>query len=196
MSFHCDGRGLTGALSAIEVFLLAYRGYERKPCAWLPDRWLSRTGGAAAIAVAFLPVHRVGYPVCLGEPRTCWVFGAGAHPEALHYGAAFVYFLSLFLFALVQFPRGERDAAGRLVWSARTMLFLLSGTTILAAMTAMPAMVPYFLSGAATRATLSARHYLFWCGTMAVVAFSVSWLVKGRALAAMRAAMTRAPHQG
>ncbi|MCB2127098.1 MAG: hypothetical protein H6897_17110 [Rhodobacteraceae bacterium] len=76
------------------------------------------------------------------------------------------------------------------------MLFLLSGTTILAAMTAMPAMVPYFLSGAATRATLSARHYLFWCGTMAVVAFSVSWLVKGRALAAMRAAMTRAPHQG
>lgn len=186
--FTAMGGFLTGVLSAIGVFLLAYRGYARKVGEWLSDRWLSRIGGSGALGVALLPVHREGYPVCLGDPPTCWAFGASAHPEALHYGAAFLFFVSLALFALVQFPRGERDTTGRLVWSARTVLFLLSGTTILAAMTAM---VPYFLADAEAKAALSERHYLFWCETMAVVAFSASWLVKGRALAAMRATMAR-----
>lgn len=187
--YHYSAMGgvLTGTLSAIGVFLLAYRGYDRKPGEWLSDRWLSRLAGAGAIGIALLPVHREGYPVCTGVDR-CWSFGASAHPETLHYVSAFVFFLCLALFALVQFPRGERDAAGRLAWTARTFTFLFGGAAILASMTAIGF---YFLGDGAAKQALSQRHHLFWCETLAIVAFAISWLVKGRALASMRRAVAR-----
>lgn len=173
------GGVLTGTLSAIGIFLVAYCGYERAPGEWLSDKWLARIAGAAVLAVAMLPISREGYPVCTGEPRVCWVFGATAHADILHYAAASVFFLCLALLALVQFPRGERDPEGRLRWTGRTFIFLLSGTVILAMMVAI---VLYFLASGATKAGLFANHYLFWCESIAIIAFATSWLTKGRAL--------------
>ena len=179
---------LTGTLSAIGIFLVTYCGYYRKPGEWLSDRWLSRIAGAASLAVALLPVGREGYPVCIGEPRVCWVFGATAHADLLHYAAASIFFLCLALLSLVQFPRGERDASGRLCWTGRTFTYLLSGTVILAMMVAI---LPYFLADTATKAGLQDRHYLFWCESIAVLAFATSWLAKGRALGTLVRAMDR-----
>ncbi len=182
------GGVLTGTLSAIGVFLISYRGYDAEPGERLSDKWLARIAGVAALSVALLPVHREGYPVCTGEPRVCWVFGASAHAEILHYAAAFVFFLCLALFSIVQFPRGERDGEGRLEWTARTFVFLTSGATILAMMVAI---LPYFLAGPEVRADLSANHYLFWCETIAIIAFATSWLTKGRAVRTLLGAMSR-----
>lgn len=182
------GGVLTGTLSAIGIFLVTYCGYDRKPGEWLSDRWLSRIAGAAALAVALLPIGRAGYPVCIGEPRVCWVFGATAHADLLHYAAASIFFLCLALLSLVQFPRGERDASGRLCWTGRTFTYLLSGTVILAMMVAI---LPYFLADPATKAGLQDRHYLFWCESIAVLAFATSWLAKGRALGTLVRTMSR-----
>ncbi|OYX45160.1 MAG: hypothetical protein B7Z02_02640 [Rhodobacterales bacterium 32-67-9] len=182
------GGVLTGTLSAIGIFLVAYCGYERAPGEWLSDKWLARIAGAAALAVALLPISRKGYPLCIGEPRVCWIFGATAHADFLHYAAASVFFLCLALLSLVQFPRGERDSEGRLRWTGRTFIFLLSGTAILAMMVAI---VPYFLTGAATKAALLANHYLFWCESIAIIAFATSWLTKGRALRTLMGTMGR-----
>lgn len=182
------GGVLTGTLAAIGIFLVTYCGYDRAPGEWLSDRWLSRTAGAAALAVALLPIGREGYPVCTGEPRVCWVFGATAHADMLHYAAAFIFFLCLALLSLVQFPRGERDASGRLRWTGRTFTFLLSGTVILAMMAAI---LPYFLADPETKARLQESRYLFWCESIAVLAFATSWLAKGRALGTLVRAMDR-----
>ncbi len=182
------GGVLTGTLAAIGIFLVAYCGYDRAPGEWLSDKWLSRIAGAAALAVALLPISRAGYPVCMGEPRVCWIFGATAHSDLLHYAAAFVFFLCLALLSLVQFPRGERDASGRLRWTGRTFTFLLSGTVILAMMVTI---LPYFLADAATKAVLQDNHYLFWCESIAVLAFATSWLAKGRALGTLVRTMSR-----
>lgn len=182
------GGVLTGTLAAIWIFLVTYCGYDRAPGEWLSDRWLSRTAGAAALAVALLPIGREGYPVCIGEPRTCWVFGATAHADLLHYAAAFVFFLCLALLSLVQFPRGERDASGRLRWTGRTFTFLLSGTAILAMMAAI---LPYFLADPETMVLLQENRYRFWCESIAVLAFATSWLANGGALGTLVRAMGR-----
>lgn len=182
------GGVLTGTLAAIGIFLVTYCGYDRAPGEWLSDRWLSRTAGAAALAVALLPIGREGYPVCIGEPRTCWVFGATAHADLLHYAAAFVFFLCLALLSLVQFPRGERDASGRLRWTGRTFTFLLSGTAILAMMAAI---LPYFLADPETKVLLQENRYRFWCESIAVLAFATSWLANGGALGTLVRAMGR-----
>ncbi|MGC1427319.1 MAG: hypothetical protein WA822_01915 [Albidovulum sp.] len=175
------GGVLTGTLFAIGVFLVAYRGYDPTPGERLSDRWLARVAGVSALGIALLPVHRSGYPICTDTPP-CWAFGAWAHPEILHYGAAIVFFACLALFSLVQFPRGERDGAGRLIWSCRAIIYLGCGTVILAVMAAI---LPYFLVGEAAREALSDRKYLFWCESLGIIAFATSWLTKGRAFSSL-----------
>lgn len=191
--FYYTGMGgvLTGTLSAIGVFLISYRGYQRLAGEWLSDQWLSRIAGVAVLIVALFPVHRDGYPICpeAGSPMTgCWVFGFVAHPEALHYLSAMVFFACMALFSLVQFPRGEQGPDGRLIWSMRTIIYLACGTLILAAMVAL---VPYFLASPDRKAAMAANHYLFWCESLGVVAFAISWLTKGRTLSSLFQAISR-----
>ncbi len=182
------GGVLTGTMSAIGIFLIAYRGYDPQPGEILSDRWLSAIAGAAALGVALLPVHRQGYPVCTDAPPLCWRFGLTSHPEFLHYAAAIVFFVCLALFSLLQFPNGERDAQGRLLWTRRSFIFLGCGAVIFAMMVAI---VPYFLADPETRARLSDRNFLFWSESLATVAFATSWLTKGRALSTLSNAARR-----
>lgn len=188
--FYYSGMGgvLVGTLVAIGLFLISYQGYAALPGERLSDRWLARIAGVAALGVALFPVHRAGYPVCTVTPDACWVFGATGHPEALHYASAIVFFACMAVFSLFQFTRGDRDAAGRPRWTPRCTLFILCGTIIVAVMVAM---LPYFLAGPADKARMAADHYLFWCESIGVTAFAVSWLAKGRALGSLRRGMAR-----
>lgn len=183
--FYYTGMGgiLTGTLSAIGIFLISYRGYDPEPGERLSDRWLARIAGASALGVALLPVHRTGYPICLSGEDFCWIFGLTRYPVALHYSAAGIFLVCLALFSLIQFPRGERDSRGRLQWTRRTYVFLISGSTILAMIVSI---IPYFLADESSRAVMSENHYLFWCETIAILAFATAWLTKGRALRTLR----------
>ncbi|MCB2128215.1 MAG: hypothetical protein KDE03_03865 [Rhodobacteraceae bacterium] len=180
---------LTGSLTAIGVFLLSYSGYRRLPGERLSDAWLARVAGASAILVALLPIGRKGYPVCPVETQPiCWAFGAHFHPDILHYAAAITFFACMALFCLVQFPRGERRADGRLQWTGRCVTYVACGIVILAAMVAIGA---YFIADPDLKAHMVAAKYLFWFESLAVMAFATSWLVKGRALTSLRRIVTR-----
>lgn len=187
--FYYTGMGdvFVGTMCAIGVFLLSYTGYEPLPGEHLSDKWLARIAGAAAVAVALFPVHHPDYPFCVGEPPVCTQLGFAGHSEVIHYVSAGVFFVCLALFSLFQFTRGERGEDGRLHWSAKATVYVLCGTAILASLVAL---IPYFLAGPAVRATAADRHYLFWVETVAVLAFSTSWLTKGKALTGL-AAMAR-----
>ncbi|GAB4385408.1 hypothetical protein [Albidovulum sp.] len=174
------GGVLTGILTAIGVFLCAYRGYPRQPGEWLSDRWLARLAGLAAIGVALMPIGRAGYPVCVQDPApVCWRFGFTFQPDLAHYAAAVLFFTCMALIALVQFPRGERDADGRLCWTLNTWIYLSSGGLIVASMAAVGL---YFLTTGAARAAMDAARFLFWSESVGILAFSAAWLVKGKAL--------------
>jgi hypothetical protein len=183
------GGVLTGTLTAIGVFLFSYSGYQRLPGERLSDAWLARIAGSSAVLVALLPIGRNGYPVCPIETKpACWTFGAHFHPDILHYAAAITFFACMALFCLVQFPRGERRADGRLKWTGRCVTYFACGIVILAAMVAIGV---YFIADHGLKVHMVAAKYLFWFESLAVMAFATSWLVKGRGLTSLRRIVLR-----
>jgi hypothetical protein len=171
------GDFLVGVLSAIGVFLLCYKGFKPLPGEWITDRRVATLAGIGALGVALFPVRREGLPPCNWHAPDCVTYGSSIHPDTLHYGSAGLFFVSLALFCLVIFTRGDRDTDGRMIWTPRNRFFVACGVVIAASIVALLAyrLLP------ALQAWLDAIHYIFWCETAGVLAFAASWLIKGKA---------------
>lgn len=157
---------LTGALAAIGVFLLAYRGYEPRPGEWLSDGVVARAAGLGALGVALFPI----------KPA----FGAtdwDKIADSLHYPSAGLFFLSIGTMAFFHFCRSDRP---RREWTGakkrRNALFRLLGLVIYA-MTAGLIANHYGWFDVGTQ--LGIRNPVFWMETIAIWAFGTAWLVKG-----------------
>jgi succinate dehydrogenase/fumarate reductase cytochrome b subunit len=146
-----------GMLVALALFLLTYRGYRNK-YHWV-DRVAGITAGCAAIGVAFFPTEAPK-----GVPALAW----WSKPVGVtHYVSAVVLFAMFALFSLWLFRLGTSDhpPAGKR-W--RNRIYLTCGLAILVNM--------------AWAAIAGARDKpIFLPESLALVAFAVSWLVKGRA---------------
>lgn len=102
-------------------------------------------------------------------------YGAVAHPDQLHYGAAVLFFLCIFIFTAVFFPRGEQG------WTKRKAIYYLCAALMAAAILRM---VPYALAPKDDSEALVLRfgaHFLFIWESVAILAFSFAWLAKGKA---------------
>ena len=171
------GDFLVGVLSAIGVFLLCYKGFKPMPGEWITDRRVATLAGIGALGVALFPVKREGQPPCNWLAPDCITYGSSIHPNTLHYGSAALFFLCLALFCLVLFTRGDRDDAGRMIWTPRNRFYTACGLVILAAILALAGYK--LLPGLQPR--LDAVNYVFWWETVGILAFAASWLVKGKA---------------
>ena len=172
------GDVLVGTLCAMGVFLLCYRGYAPLIKQHISDRQVSFIAGLAAIDVAIFPVARTNYPPPC-TPDACLLFGATWHPDVFHYGSAGIFFACLAIFCLILFPRGDQDAAGRIIWATpRNKFYAVCGGLIVISMLAM---LPYVLGSQQTRDRLGEYDYLFWWETLGILAFAASWLRKGKA---------------
>mgnify|MGYP003606857644 CR=1 FL=1 len=166
-----------GILCAIGVFLLFYRGYDPLPGEKISDRQVSFVAGLAALGVAGFPAHRLGLPICYPTADDCLTFGITTHPNWLHDSCAGVFFICLALFCLVLFTRGDRSADHKIIWTPRNRIFVTCGTVIVLSLLAL---LPTMLSPG-LRQSLAPLHYVFWCETIGILAFAISWLVKGKA---------------
>jgi hypothetical protein len=175
-----------GTMCAIGVFLFTYKGYARRPEKGeiLSDRWLSRIAGAFAIGVAIFPV-RVDAPMLCTEAAID--LGIECHPNLFHFGSATGFFAALAILSIFQFTKGDRDDAGRIRWTGDNIIFVVCGVVMILCLLAL---VPYVLIDSVT-AALAPWKYMFVMETVACIAFSVSWLVKGKQLGAIRAAVGR-----
>jgi hypothetical protein len=154
-----------GMLVALALFLLPYRGYDNQ-YNWA-DRWAARVAALAALVVALFPTAAPQGVQAL----SWWTQTTGI----LHYAAAVVLFSAFAVFALWLFrlkARGEAAAPDKL-W--RNRVYLLSGVVIVASM---------------LWAGYNGYHGrpIFWPESLALFAFSVSWLVKGYALGTLAGA--------
>jgi heme A synthase len=147
-----------GALFALSLFLFSYRGYKGV----VADRIVGAIGGLAALIVALFPTAAPGE---LHEP-SWW----GEATAVVHYVAAVVLFLSFILFAIWLFrrsdvkKRSERPPDKRF----RDDVCLGCGLVMIACVT--------WAAIAKYRDTP-----IFWPESIAIVAFAISWLVKGEA---------------
>lgn len=151
---------LVGSLCAIGVFLMSYRGYERK------DEIAGDVAAVCAIGVALFPT----LPAAGATPSDAII-------SKLHAFFAACLFLTLAFFALVLFRKTDPTKPPTPKKKHRNMVYTVCGYTILACI-ALITVFELLLSGS----PLSRLDPVFWLEAAAVVAFGISWLTKGEAI--------------
>lgn len=150
--YHTNMRDVfVGALCAMAVFLISYRGYTSN------EVRITNVAGVCALGVAFCPTTPVGAATSMQQ-----VVGR------VHLGFAAALFVLLavmsFEFAKVKSPLDTLARAHRTVHTVCGWLILFA-----------TAMCP--LLGPIT--ALQPHRPVLWAESLAIVAFGVSWLVKG-----------------
>lgn len=158
-----------GVLFGLGLFLLTYRGYSDSRA----DRRLGRFAALCAFAIAVFPTG--GTPDHIPTPEW-WSGTAGS----IHYVAAALLFtsfavFSLWLFRRTDVPEGEPLPSAK---RFRNRVYAVCGTVIIACI----------LWAGTSRIR---PHPIFWPEAIALWAFALSWLVKGRAHQTLASAARR-----
>jgi hypothetical protein len=143
---------------ALALFLFTYRGYNNRYY-WV-DRATAIVGGFAALGVAFFPARPPdGVPV-----PSWWTPPTGV----LHYASATILLSTFAVFSLLLFRLRTPGAPLTPAKQLSRKIHLCCGIIIVLAMVW-------------TRVRAAAQLSLFVSESVALAAFAVSWLVKGRA---------------
>jgi hypothetical protein len=159
---------LVGVLFALSLFLFSYPGYENM----IADRVVGCVGGAAALGVALFPTEA---PKDLSPPPW-W----SPPLRTVHYVSAVILFVSFILFAVWLFrkskvPKGQKRPPEK-QWRDRICLacgIVMIGSVLWAA------------------SSLITHAPIFIPEAIAIIAFAISWLVKGEAYQPVLTVMRR-----
>lgn len=147
-----------GILVALALFLFTYRGYDNE-YQWA-DRAAAVIAGFAALGVAFFPTAAP-----LDALAVSWWKPAMTY---LHYGSAAVLFVMFAVFSLWLFRISKGDEPMSRDKRRRNHVYLACGLIIIGSI------IWTFIAGLS-------RNPIFLPESIALIAFAVSWLVKGHA---------------
>lgn len=148
-----------GSLCAIAVFLWSYQGYDWR------DNVAGNVASVAALGVALFPTTPEVSPTDHDK-----LIGS------VHLGSATVFFLTLAYFCLALFNQTGTPTPTRQKLQ-RNIVYSICGYTIVACLALSAAVVLLSLD-----APIKQLAPIFWLEALAVVAFGVSWLIKGEAI--------------
>ena len=157
---------LVGILCALSMCLIAYKGYDRL------DNAVSSVAGVFALGIAW-------FPAC-GESHQgadyLFRFLDSDVVTAIHFISAGCFFglLAFMSFFLFTKTGGKKKGNNK---NLRNVIYRVCGAVMMAALLGM--LVVYLLP-----ADLPLRAYnpVFWLETLALLAFGISWLIKGETL--------------
>jgi hypothetical protein len=177
--FHTGMREVfVGSLCAIAVFLLCYKGYDRR------DNLAGKFAGFCVLLVALFPTFersREASDTGVPAPDSATLFSSatGADPLIvgyIHFIAAALFFTTLAVMSLFLFTRSNQpQPTARKV--QRNKVFVACGVTILACIAAIAAGKFIFSDEWGQRTS-----FVFWLESVAVVAFGISWLTKAEVI--------------
>jgi hypothetical protein len=145
-----------GMLAALALFLFAYRGFRNRWQAW--DKGVARTAAFAAIVVAAFPTFSPSEAL-----RAPWWRDWFA---TAHYAAAVLLFLMFAVFSLWLFTRSEPSGVRAPDKTWRNTVYVVCGLAIL-------------ISIAWAAFEGMNNRSIFLPESVALIAFAMSWLVKG-----------------
>jgi len=157
-----------GILFAVSLFLISYKGYERI------DDIITTVIGLSGFCIAIFPCTKVSNPDALVGifqlHSTC--------SDTIHFIAAALFFLllsvnSVFLFTMSD-PEKNRDKRNKFF---RNIIYITTGSTIFICLVVL---LILFITMGAYR--LNQTMYLFLIETIMLLAFGVSWIVKGETI--------------
>ena len=151
-----------GTLCVIGFFLLSYRGHERR------DDYAGDVACLSALFVAFVPTAPDG-PVS----------GMTVILDTIHLISAAIFFATLIYFSLALFtktnpgvtPTGRRQQRNRVY---RGCGFVMAASIVL--------IVFFKFAPASIIAAFDGWNPVYWLEALAIAAFGLSWLTKGRAI--------------
>ena len=171
--YHTGMRNVfVGILCAIGVFLMSYRGYKIIDDRPGDPRGIFALAGVYAICVALFPTDGA-----TGASAAVTTVGL------LHLLFAALFFLNTAYVSLVLFIRTDPTQTLSEEKKRRILIYKICGWTILAAIAliGLHALLPTGI-----RLTLAPVRPVFWLESVAVGAFGISWLTKGKAISADR----------
>ena len=152
------GDVFVGSLCAIGVFLLSYRGYERA------DDIAGDIAFITALGVAFFPttpaMNATALQQTIGTAHLCF---------------AAVFFATLAFFALFLFRKTNPNKPMTPMKILRNVIYAVCGSVIVACILLI--VLVKFMPG-----ILPIQNPVFWCESVAIFFFGVSWFVKGEAI--------------
>ena len=149
-----------GSLCAIAVFLMSYKGYERK------DAVAGDLACVCALGVALFPTT----PITSPTPQDHLVGG-------LHHTFAVIFFLTLAYFSLALFRKTNPSKIPTRQKLQRNIVYTVCGYTILVciALLGLTSLLP-------KESPVNNLEPVFWLESIAVFVFGISWLTKGEAI--------------
>jgi succinate dehydrogenase/fumarate reductase cytochrome b subunit len=165
-----------GVLTSLAMFLFTYQGYGNEHNH--RDRIAAVTSGIAALGVALFPADTVA-----GLPRPPWF---ESWMSDVHYLSAAVLFGAFFVFSFFLFPMSKPHRVKPLPTDkrVRNVVYRACGVIILACMLWVLVLES------------DPQRSIFWPESVALGAFSLSWLMKGRADWTLSSAGRKAWHYG
>ncbi|WP_298237276.1 hypothetical protein [uncultured Algibacter sp.] len=167
-------------LSAFGLFLLSYKGYKKDATTEvISDDFITNIGGLAALVVVFIPTR------CMDSTSIAidLICKSGNYPlfghnsmckSGIHLGAAGVFVLAMGWMSRYKFTRNPDDSNNKLYRICGTIVFLSVGIII--------SLIGLEKLGVELSGWFF-RHYVYIFETFAVIAFGVSWIIKGKAIA-------------
>lgn len=169
--YHSGMRDLfVGILAFVAMFLFSYRGYN------ILDRISGIIAGVGALGVAFFPPIITEIPGgCLNE-----CVKSNDWKTIVHLTSASLFFVTLALTSIFLFTRTSNEE-GYIITKEkiiRNQIYRISGITILISLALI---ILYKLLLIHKYPVIDSLKPMFWLETIALIAFGISWLVKGEA---------------
>lgn len=161
--YYTDMRDIfVGTMCAIGVFLMSYRGYERK------DAIAGKIACLTAVGLALVPTAPSPNPT--------------SHETVLgyfHLAFAVAFFLTLAYFSIFLFTKTHAAIAPTRKKLQRNVVYKICGYTILVAI----ALILYLaLAYNSVPDTIKRLEPIFWLESIAILAFGISWMTKGEVI--------------
>ena len=151
-----------GILCADALFLIVYKGYDKRDALW------TNAAGILALGIAFLPTNDDSADSCaiIHLPYS-------TTRNMVHYTCAASFFLSLAYISLFLFTKSTGVKTKQKI--KRNRVYRVCGVTIIIAI----ALIALYGLIHQAGSRLSRIKPIFWLETIALLAFGISWLVKG-----------------
>lgn len=166
--YHTNMRDvLVGILCAVAFFLVSYLGYKN-------DYIFFRLAGFFALGIAFFPMNAVHPLPCCNFPP----FREFAFVNTLHLISAVSFFLTLSYISLILFTKTHTGKKVEGMKKKRNIIYILCGSIMLFSMVLL---LIYFIAFKG-KPNIDKLKPVFWLETLALMAFGISWLVKGKTI--------------
>ena len=160
-----------GCLFAIGVFLISYNGHPLKEGERFSDDIVATIAGIAAFGVALFP-NEAGGRI---NPETLSQELIGFSAAAMgHYLSAVIFLGSLAYFCLVKFARTAKPFRRRIYRACGGFIVLGGVVATIASLIKLNGPEPL-------AAWVVELRLIFWIEALGILAFGISWLVKGQA---------------